>query len=110
MTRLPCITAFLVALLVPCLDALGELRFPPPEFESGYRLPEMAPLPAARPAPYEYADAALLVAGLLLASYLILRRRSRRAVFALMIGVLFYFGFVRNGCVCQLTVFFDDVT
>jgi NosR/NirI family nitrous oxide reductase transcriptional regulator len=102
MTRFACIAVFTGALLVPCLSALGELRFPPPEFESGYRFPETAPLPAARPALYEYADAALLVVALLLASYLILRRRNRRAIFALMIGALFYFGFVRDGCICPI--------
>ncbi len=102
MTRLACITAFTLALLVPCLQAWGELRFPPPEFESGYRLPDMAPLPAARPAVYEYVDAALLLAALLMASYLILRRRSRRAIFALMIAALFYFGFWREGCICPI--------
>ncbi len=40
--------------------------------------------------------------GLLLASYLILKRRSRRAIFALMIGSLLYFGFVRDGCICPI--------
>ncbi len=102
MTRFACITAFTLALLVPCLQAWGELRFPPPEFESGYRLPDMAPLPAARPAVYEYVDTALLLVALLLASYLILRKRSRRAIFALMIVALFYFGFWRDGCICPI--------
>jgi NosR/NirI family nitrous oxide reductase transcriptional regulator len=102
MTRFARITAFAVALLVPCLNARGELRFPPPEFESGYRLPDMAPLPAARPVVYEYVDAVLLVAALLIASHLILRRRSRRAIFALMIAALFYFGFWREGCICPI--------
>ncbi len=102
MTRFACITVFSLALLVPCLSALGALRFPPPEFESGYRLPEGAPLPAARPVLYEYADAVLLVVALLLASYLILRRRSRRAIFVLMLATLFYFGFWREGCICPI--------
>lgn len=87
-------------------SALGllssALRFPPPEFESGYRFPEGAPLPSARPVLYEYADAVLLIVALLLASYLILRRRSRRAIFALMFAALFYFGFWREGCICPI--------
>jgi NAD-dependent dihydropyrimidine dehydrogenase PreA subunit len=127
MTRLARITVFIAALLVPCRGNCGlrisdfgltggdatrrssvlgslpsALRFPPPEFESGYRFPEMAPLPAARPALFEYADAALLVVALLFASHLVLRRRSRRAIFGLMILALFYFGFVRDGCVCPI--------
>jgi NosR/NirI family nitrous oxide reductase transcriptional regulator len=103
MTRCARITAFIVALAVPCLSMAGELRFPPPEFESGYQFPPMAPLPpTARSALREYLDAAVLVAALLLASYLILRRRSRRAIFALMVVALLYFGFWRDGCICPI--------
>lgn len=101
MARFACIIAFIAALLVPCLNATGELRFPPPEFESGYELPEMT-VPAARSGLYEYLDAAVLILGLALASYLILKRRSRRAIFVLMIGALLYFGFWRQGCICPI--------
>lgn len=128
MTRFTCITVFTLALLVPCRGNCGSmggiakapglddgsltssvsgvlssvLRFPPPEFESGYTFPETGPFPAARPVLHEYADVALLVAALLLASYLILKRRSRRAIFGLMIAALLYFGFVRDGCICPI--------
>jgi polyferredoxin len=102
MTRFACIAVFLLALLIPCLAAVGELRFPPPEFESGYQFPEMAPSPPARPAFYEYFDTAVLVLALALASYLILWKRSRRAIFVLMIGALLYFGFWRQGCICPI--------
>ena len=101
MTRLACLTAFLVALLVPCLGARGEIRFPPPDFESGYQLPGTT-TPAPQPVWREYVDSAVLVVAMLLASYLILKRRSRRAVFALMIGALLYFGFWRDGCICPI--------
>ena len=40
MTRWSRITVLAMTLLVPSLDALGELRFPPPEFESGYQFPQ----------------------------------------------------------------------
>ena len=101
MTRWARITAFVIVLQMPSLDALGELRFPPPEFESGYRFPQTTS-PAARSAVYEYVDAAVLLATLLLATYLILKRRSRRAVYALMIFALLYFGFWRHGCICPI--------
>ncbi|MEN6426286.1 MAG: 4Fe-4S binding protein [Phycisphaerales bacterium] len=101
MTRFACIAAFLMTLLVPCLRAQGEIRFPPPEFESGYQLPGTT-TPAAQPVWREYVDAAVLVVVLLLASYLILKRRNRRAVFVLMIAALIYFGFVRDGCICPI--------
>jgi NAD-dependent dihydropyrimidine dehydrogenase PreA subunit len=78
------------------------MRFPPPEFESGYQFPETARPPTARPVVHEYIDVALLAVVLLLASYLILQRRSRRAIFALMIAALLYFGFWRDGCICPI--------
>jgi len=90
-----------VALLIPCLRAQGEIRFPPPEFENGYTFPQTVS-PPAQPVLHEYIDAAVLIAGLFLASYLILKRRSRRALFALMLGSLVYFGFVRDGCICPI--------
>jgi NosR/NirI family nitrous oxide reductase transcriptional regulator len=101
MSRLARIAAFIVIPLLAPLAALGEIRFPPPEFESGYRLPETT-VPPARPAIAEYEGAVVLLAALLLASYLILKRRSRRAVFALMIFSLLYFGFWRQGCICPI--------
>jgi len=93
--------AFLMILLIPCVGVQGEIRFPPPEFESGYQLPSTT-TPAAQPVWREYVDMAVLVASLLLASYLIHTRRSRRAIFILMIAALIYFGFVRDGCICSI--------
>jgi NosR/NirI family nitrous oxide reductase transcriptional regulator len=102
MTRCARTIAFLVALSAPALAAQGELRFPPPEFESGYQFPQAAPLPTARAVLYEYLDTAVLVVVLLAGTYLIFRKRSRRAVFALMIFALLYFGFWREGCICPV--------
>jgi NosR/NirI family nitrous oxide reductase transcriptional regulator len=101
MSRLARITAFVAVLLLGPLAALGEIRFPPPEFESGYQLPQ-ATTPPSSPAVHEYVDAAVLLGALLLASYLILKRRSRRAIFALTIFSLLYFGFARHGCICPV--------
>jgi len=77
------------------------VRFPPPEFESGYEFPQTTD-PASQSVAYEYLDAAVLVVALLLASYLILKRRSRRAIFGLMIFSLLYFGSWRKGCICPI--------
>ena len=101
MTRFARAIVFWMTLLIPCMGTQGEIRFPPPEFESGYQLPGTT-TPAAQPVWREYVDAAVLVAALLLASYLIHTRRSRRAVFVLMIAALIYFGFVRDGCICPI--------
>ncbi len=76
-------------------------RFPPPDFESGHTLP--SPTTAAPdPAWHAPVDVAVLVIGLALAAYLVLRRRSRAGVVALSIGALAYFGFWRGGCVCPI--------
>jgi polyferredoxin len=59
-------------------------------------------VPPAREGIYEYADGAVLLAALVLSSYLVIRRRSRRATFLLMLFSLLYFGFWREGCVCAI--------
>ena len=76
-------------------------RFPPPEFESGYEFPSTT-APHPQQDIYEYIDAIVLLAALSLASYLVLRKRSRRAIFILMVFSLLYFGFWRKGCVCPI--------
>jgi NAD-dependent dihydropyrimidine dehydrogenase PreA subunit len=101
MTRWARLIAFLIVLLVPSLDALGEIRFPPPEFESGHQFPPTTS-PPAQPVIWEYVDATVLLGALLLATYLILKKRSRRAVYVLMLFSLLYFGFWRDGCICPI--------
>ncbi|MBN1506131.1 MAG: 4Fe-4S binding protein [Sedimentisphaerales bacterium] len=101
MTRWARIITFVTVLLIPSLNALGEIRFPPPEFESGYQLPPTTS-PPAQPVMREYLDAAVLLGALLLATYLILKKRSRRAVYVLMLFSLLYFGFWRDGCICPI--------
>src|SRR5579862_664329 len=79
----------------------GEQRFPPPDFESGYKLPvTRTPLP--RSLSLEYLDVVVLVIALGLASYLVLKQRSRKGVFALSLFSLAYFGFYRKGCICAI--------
>ena len=115
MTRLACLTTLAMVLLVPSLEAMGELRFPPPDFESGYEFPETT-VPPPQDSVQEYVDAAVFLGALLLASHLILRKRSRRAIFGLVVLSLLYFGFWRKGCICAigaiqnvtLTVFDSD--
>ncbi len=76
-------------------------RFPPPEFESGHELPSTT-TPHPQQDIYEYIDAVVLLVALGLSSYLVLRKRSRRAIFILMVFSLLYFGFWRKGCVCPI--------
>ncbi len=96
----------LAATVLICLFAtvaFGEqqFRFPPPEFESGYQMP-VTQTPAPRAVLLQYADVAVLVGALALASYLALKKRSRKGLLALSIFSLLYFGFYRKGCVCAI--------
>jgi len=89
---------FLLALRVP-LGAAS--RFPEPEFDSGYTIPSINhPIPAS--GLLDYVHVAVLGMALGLASYLALKRRSRKGIFWLMLFSIAYFGFFRNGCVCSV--------
>jgi polyferredoxin len=101
MTRFTCIIFGLAVLcFVPDIASALE-RFPPPEFESGYEFPTTT-TPHPQQDIYEYIDTIVLFASLCLSSYLVLKKRSRRAVFILMVFSLLYFGFWRKGCVCPI--------
>ena len=76
-------------------------RFPSPEFESGYHLPQII-TPGPRAALYSYIDIAVLVAVLLLGAWFSIRKRSRRDIVVLVIFSALYFGFYRRGCICAV--------
>lgn len=79
----------------------AQQRFPRPEFESGYVQP--APeLPGPRALPLEYLDVLVLVLVLLLAYWLVFKKRSRKGILWLGVFSLAYFGFYRLGCVCPV--------
>ena len=100
-----CLTGRSLILLIVWLccaaGALSVQRFPPPEFESEYVIPT-ATQPPARDALFDTLDVAVLVAVLALASWLILKKRSRKGTFWLMLFSLAYFGFWCKGCVCAI--------
>jgi ferredoxin len=98
--RLKFIGALGVMLLLAWVVGADQ-RFPPPDFESGYRLPSPA-TPAARQLWRQYADAGVLLAALALAVWLIYKKRSRRGLFWLSLFSLAYFGFFRQGCICAI--------
>lgn len=90
-----------VGMLFSIAAAYGVERFPPPEFESGYKMPPTT-VPAARSTWMEYFDVGALLAALTLASWMSLKKRSRKGVFVVMLGSLLYFGFYRKGCICPV--------
>ena len=88
--------------IVSALSAVlrAEQRFPPPDF-TDHELPATH----FEPPPIRWMsalDVALLFAGLSLASYFALARRSRKGLFVLTVASLFWFGFYRQGCVCPI--------
>ena len=94
------VIVFALALMAGA-QAWAVQRFPPPDFESGYTQPQM-PFPAPRPDWREWLDLAVLLAALCVSSWIVIVKRSRRAMAALSIFSLAYFGFFRKGCVCPI--------
>ena len=95
-----------VSLHFPRTDTTREVKAPPqrvprPQLPSTYAAPVTAYL-GPRGTTHEYIDTAVLLAALALATYLVLKRRSRRGLFVLMLFTLAYFGFYRGGCVCPI--------
>jgi ferredoxin len=77
-----------------------ERRFPPPDLPPGHVMPGYD-----NPDPRgftDWIDMAALVVALSAASYLAIRRRSRRGLFWLGVASLVYFGLWRKGCVCAV--------
>ena len=91
----------LVLFVVLAGVALAEQRFPPPDFESGHKLPATT-TPAARAILLQYLDVAVLAAALGLGTWLAYKRRSRKGLVALSMFSLLYFGFWKKGCVCAI--------
>jgi len=98
--RFAYITLLIFLLSVTSQVVFGAERFPPPEFDE-HELP-VTTVPAPRRDIYEYLDIVALLVALTLASYLALKKRSRRGIFLLGIFSLIYFGFWRKGCVCSI--------
>jgi polyferredoxin len=76
-------------------------RFPKPEFETEYEMPQ-ATTPEPRSHSLDILDVAILIITLGLAHIFALKTRSRRAIRGLMIFSLIYFGFLRGGCICSV--------
>lgn len=78
-----------------------QQRFPKPEFESGYTQPDVQ-TPAPRLEALEYLDVFVLFLALVLISWLVLKKRSRKGVLLMTIFSVVYFGFFREGCICSV--------
>ena len=100
--RSSCLRLAIVAtVLLSQAHLFAQYQMPPPDFGESYSLP--APTHPEPPSGWVHIlDIVLLAAGLGLAAWLILKRRSRRGILLLSIGALAYFGFYRQGCICPI--------
>ncbi|MCP4896024.1 MAG: 4Fe-4S binding protein, partial [bacterium] len=78
-----------------------QQRFPRPEFDSDYQLPETT-APLATSQIVEFTDIIVLATALAFATYFAIRKRSRRGLYWLSVFSVVYFGFIREGCVCPV--------
>ena len=92
---------FFILLIVISSSFSVVERFPKPDFKSGYQRP-VPTAPQPRSTVLEYLDVFVLLAALSLASYFALKVRSRKYIFLLTVFALFYFGYIREGCVCAV--------
>ena len=97
----PALLSAVVLFLVLAGVALAEQRFPPPDFETGHKLP-VTLTPPARAILLQYLDVAVLAFCLGLGTWLVYKRRSRKGLMALSLFSLLYFGLWKKGCVCAI--------
>jgi NosR/NirI family transcriptional regulator, nitrous oxide reductase regulator len=92
---------FLILTAFPNNVLSQQQRFPKPEFETGYQIPETtAPEPRAQF--MEFVDVFFLLAVLAIAIWFIFKKRSRKGILWLSVFALLYFGFYREGCICAI--------
>jgi hypothetical protein len=76
-------------------------RFPEPEFETDYKVPETQTV-SPRALAWEYMDVVVLFAALSVMSWFVIKKRSRKGIFWTSIFSIAYFGVFRVGCVCSV--------
>lgn len=79
----------------------SERRFPPPQFETDHQMPVLS-FPAIDSFWQGMMDVGLLLGMLIVATWLVLRHRTRAGMVVLAAVALIYFGFIRQGCVCPI--------
>ena len=92
---------FTLTTLFLSISAWAQQRFPKPEFETGYVQP-LTTQATPRALFIEYLDVFVLIAVLAVATWFVLKKRSRRGVFWTSVFSLLYFGFYREGCICSI--------
>ena len=81
--------------------AIGQDRFPKPDFESGYQYPEIH-YPIPNEMLWITVDIVMLTVLMCFVAWAILKRRTRKPVIWVSVISVVYFGFFRKGCVCSI--------
>ena len=79
----------------------GVDRFPRPEFETNYIIPETQ-TPPARSVFFDIIDVVLLAGLLSAASYIVIKKKNRLFLIVIMAASVLYFGFFKKGCICPV--------
>lgn len=100
-TFIPVFTVVIIFLISAPYVLTAEDRFPRPDFQSEYALPE-----TTTPPPLDnlinYIDTGVLILMLLITSFFALKMRRRTGIFICSIFSLIYFGFWKKGCICSI--------
>ncbi len=76
-------------------------RFPAPDFRSGHVMPTLTTTQGPW-AGWQEIDVVVLAVFLVVAAWLVLKKRSRRATFWMTVLAVAYFGFWKKGCICPV--------
>jgi NosR/NirI family transcriptional regulator, nitrous oxide reductase regulator len=87
--------------ILAAAEAKEPFKYPPPDLGPDYTSPHTS-MPEITHEIAPIVDVSVLLIALTLASYLALKKRSRRGIWLLGVASLIYFGFYRQGCVCPI--------
>jgi len=90
-----------IAVVASGFIALGQNRFPKPDFESGYQYPTFRYVTPDEGL-WNTIDLCVLTAMMSVVAYAVLKKKKRTPVFVISILSVLYFGFFRTGCVCSI--------
>lgn len=91
----------LAVLLLPAvISEAAEMRFPPPDFQTSYKIPDLYTPPSA--SSNGMWDAVILFLALCATTWMVFKARSRKGLFLISVFSLAYFGFYRTGCICPV--------
>ena len=92
---------FILFLLLLFAETGAQNRFPKPDFESGYRYPELH-YPVPNEMLWIVTDIILLVALMSFVACTVIKKRTRKPIIWVSVISVAYFGFFRKGCVCSI--------